>query len=450
MDSFIKSTRLFFLLSLLLVFFCAYGQNNSSYLKANAIRVDNPNQLSDSVYNLFSPFQIFMVGEMHGTNECAQFVIGLANLLANKGDSVSVGLEIPSEQMQAFIASHTDSSIYQSNFFCCNPDLDGRESFAWASVISHLKTNRKIEIFFFDRNADEGKIYLRDSTMYLKIKKQIQLHPHWKMVTLSGNAHASFTTDEKKTATYLRQDKELNLYSKLCTIYNYYLQGTCNANFGHGLEEKKLGRPINDFDTTLTFDKYVLLLTAKSTFPYTAIYYTKNITASEMVKDHLDLLAIKKELKAIFDRDQKTRTGADSATFMHYIDSCNQVEVKSLIAKYGWMGKSFIGNYNQALFLVIQHADSATQEKYFPMLQQSVDEGESNATDMAMMQDRILMRQGKKQIYGSQVVYGKTGEQIFYPIDDEKNVNIRREKMGLQPMEEYGKYFGIDYKLPKE
>lgn len=69
---------------------------------------------------------------------------------------------------------------------------------------------------------------------------------------------------------------------------------------------------------------------------------------------------------------------------------------------------------------------------------------------MAMMQDRILMREGKKQIYGSQVVYNKTGEQIFYPIEDETNVNIRREKVGLQPLEEYAKYFGIDYKLPKQ
>jgi hypothetical protein len=58
------------------------------------------------------------------------------------------------------------------------------------------------------------------------------------------------------------------------------------------------------------------------------------------------------------------------------------------------------------------------------------------------------MRQGKKQIYGSQVVFSKTGEPEFYPIDDEKNVNIRRKKVGMQPIEEYAKYFGIDYKPP--
>ncbi|MBP7244390.1 MAG: hypothetical protein KBA99_03675, partial [Bacteroidia bacterium] len=42
----------------------------------------------------------------------------------------------------------------------------------------------------------------------------------------------------------------------------------------------------------------------------------------------IDTLAIQTELHAIYERDQKTRTGADSAAFMQYIDSCNLVQVK--------------------------------------------------------------------------------------------------------------------------
>jgi hypothetical protein len=84
------------------------------------------------------------------------------------------------------------------------------------------------------------------------------------------------------------------------------------------------------------------------------------------------------------------------------------------------------------------------------MLQASVDKGESRADEMAMMHDRILMRKGEKQIYGSQVVMNKTGGQEFYPIADEKNVNERRANVGMQPIEEYAKYFGIEYKMPKE
>ncbi len=56
----------------------------------------------------------------------------------------------------------------------------------------------------------------------------------------------------------------------------------------------------------------------------------------------------------------------------------------------------------------------------------------------------------KKQLYGSQVVFNKTADQEFYPIEDEKNVNIRRKKVGLGPMESFAENFGIDYKLPKD
>jgi hypothetical protein len=166
----------------------------------------------------------------------------------------------------------------------------------------------------------------------------------------------------------------------------------------------------------------------------------------------IDTTALVNELTAILERDQKTRTGEDSASFMNYIDSCNLVRVEELITKYGWMGRSFVGpTGNSTLFFVIQHADLKTQLKYFPLLQKSVEAGESRPSNLALMQDRILIRQGKKQIYGSQVVLNETtGTQEFSPIEDEKNVNVRRAKIGMQPLEEYAKLFGIDYVLPKE
>jgi hypothetical protein len=166
----------------------------------------------------------------------------------------------------------------------------------------------------------------------------------------------------------------------------------------------------------------------------------------------IDTAAIKKQLAAIFERDQKTRKTRDSVNYVRQIDSSNLVQIEALINKYGWLGKSFVGSGgNTALFAVIQHADPDVQEKYFPLLQRSVADGESNAYDMAMMQDRILMRREKKQVYGSQVVQNKTtGAWEFYPIEDEKNVNARRSKVGLPPIEEYAKYFGINYKLPAD
>lgn len=166
----------------------------------------------------------------------------------------------------------------------------------------------------------------------------------------------------------------------------------------------------------------------------------------------IDTIAIKNELSEIYDKDQSTRTSPDLRKYLSVFDSTNLVQVDSLITKYGWPGKSFVGaKGNNTVFLVIQHADLATQEKYFPMMQKSVEENESRACDLALLQDRILMRQGKKQIYGSQISFNKqTKAQEIWPIEDEKNVNVRREKAGLPTMEVYAKFFGIEYLLPKE
>jgi hypothetical protein len=105
---------------------------------------------------------------------------------------------------------------------------------------------------------------------------------------------------------------------------------------------------------------------------------------------------------------------------------------------------------NTTLFLVIQHADSLTQVTYLPMLSKAVAKGDAEPQQLALLTDRVLTRQGKKQIYGSQLRTNEsTGKYEFFPIEDEPNVNKRRVSIGLGPLEQYAKYFGIDYTSPK-
>jgi len=167
-------------------------------------------------------------------------------------------------------------------------------------------------------------------------------------------------------------------------------------------------------------------------------------------QNRFDTSAIKKDLQVIFERDQKVRKG-DSTQYGQFVDSTNLVYVKALIDRYGWPGKSFVGGRgNYAVWLVIQHADLETQEKCLPLMKASVEKNESRPVDLAYLEDRVLMRQGKNQIYGTQVTFNsKTGAQEFWPIENEKNVNLRREKLELEPIEEYAKHFGIEYKLKK-
>jgi hypothetical protein len=160
----------------------------------------------------------------------------------------------------------------------------------------------------------------------------------------------------------------------------------------------------------------------------------------------IDTIAIKKELSYILDRDQRARK-TDSAVFARYIDSTNLVNVERIISFFGWPGKSVVGaRGNYAAWLVIQHAKLKTQEKYLPMMRASVEKNESEADELAYLEDRILMRQGKDQIYGTQVIINqKTGAQEIWPIRDEATLDERRKKLGMESMTDYAKHFGIEY-----
>lgn len=135
---------------------------------------------------------------------------------------------------------------------------------------------------------------------------------------------------------------------------------------------------------------------------------------------------------------------------MNRIDAFNLIQVRQSLDTYGWLSIDDIGERaNLAQFLVIQHADSLTQLTYLPMMRQAVKNGKAQASQLALLEDRILVRQGKPQLYGSQLHSNEKGKYVFYPIQDEANVNQRRATMGLGTLEQYARNFGIEYHQPK-
>jgi len=136
---------------------------------------------------------------------------------------------------------------------------------------------------------------------------------------------------------------------------------------------------------------------------------------------------------------------------MHKVDRSNLKYVTKIIDTYGWISYDTIGfDASNALFLVIQHADSTTQEKYLPILKDAVQQKRAVPESAALLEDRILTRRGEKQLYGTQVQCDDTGNKCWVmPIADEKNVDYRRKSYGMKPLADYLKQFGIEYKLPE-
>lgn len=70
--------------------------------------------------------------------------------------------------------------------------------------------------------------------------------------------------------------------------------------------------------------------------------------------------------------------------------------------------------------------------KWFPEFKRLADIGEADKVECAMMEDRILMNKGKKQIYGTQATVFRNDKKVaIWPIEDSKNVNERRRRIGF-------------------
>ncbi len=132
---------------------------------------------------------------------------------------------------------------------------------------------------------------------------------------------------------------------------------------------------------------------------------------------------------------------------IHKKDSINLIQVKQILDKRGWLGADIIGDKgNSTLFLVIQHSDIETQEKYLPMMKAAVLKGNARASSLALLEDRVALRKGGKQIYGSQIGRNKeTGKHFVLPLIDPDNVDKRRAEVGLGKIADYISMWGIKW-----
>jgi hypothetical protein len=171
---------------------------------------------------------------------------------------------------------------------------------------------------------------------------------------------------------------------------------------------------------------------------------------------------LQKELLQIFSDDQEIRKlftetvkahgyqhpKIDSlGKIMRYRDSTNLIKVKKILDERGWVGSNLVGSMaNQTIFLVIQHSDLETQKKYLPMMRDAVRKGNASSSGLALLEDRIAIREGRKQIYGSQIgVIPNTNEHYVLPLEDPDNVDKRRAEVGLGTLSEYVKNWSMTW-----
>lgn len=199
---------------------------------------------------------------------------------------------------------------------------------------------------------------------------------------------------------------------------------------------------------------------------YLTILLLTTLISQFSVAQTLEYEKVANKLDSVYTEDQKYRQqigpvmqeyGRDSEELQKLFikivqtDSSNLMMVQNILDTYGWLGEAAVGQKaNQTLFLVIQHADLQTQTNYMPMMKHAVEKGNARPQDFALLKDRVLLGQGSKQLYGSQVgVDQESGQYYVKPLQDPENVNERRKEMGLGPIEDYVSRWNIDWTVEK-
>ncbi|WP_461632201.1 DUF6624 domain-containing protein [Labilibaculum euxinus] len=128
----------------------------------------------------------------------------------------------------------------------------------------------------------------------------------------------------------------------------------------------------------------------------------------------------------------------------------NEDMLPNLLDKYGWPTASEVTEYAAAgAALIINHSSYEVRKKYFPMLEEAFKKGEAQPLRYAKMKDRLLVEEGKEQLYGTQTKFDNMNP-VLYPIADPEHVDQRRAKIGLGPLGPYLKEkFDIDWQVPQ-
>lgn len=91
--------------------------------------------------------------------------------------------------------------------------------------------------------------------------------------------------------------------------------------------------------------------------------------------------------------------------------------------------------YKAMLVLILHSGDIESMQKYLGELK-SLGEKSAHPQDRAFVIDKICVLSNKPQVYGTQFRKNEKGEMEPLPIEDEANIDKRRQEIGLKPLTE--------------
>jgi hypothetical protein len=151
------------------------------------------------------------------------------------------------------------------------------------------------------------------------------------------------------------------------------------------------------------------------------------------------------EIIKMSEDDQKMRK---SGQWDSSIDEANTQRMKEIVEHIGWPTRSKVGSHaSEMAWLLVQHADHdrAFQRTCLDLMR-AQPEGEVLSRNIAYLEDRVRVGEGRPQIYGTQFYADEAGNFGPRPIEDPDHVDERRQAVGLQPLSDYARDVEQSYK----
>ncbi|MGW7003078.1 DUF6624 domain-containing protein [Streptomyces sp. NPDC054933] len=117
-----------------------------------------------------------------------------------------------------------------------------------------------------------------------------------------------------------------------------------------------------------------------------------------------------------------------------------------IMDEYGWPTTELVGaEAARGAWLIAQHADRQldVQRRAVRLMRQAVAAGSASPRELAFLRDRVLVNEGREQIYGTQIAGMKDGSPVPWPCEDPERMNELRAQVGIEPFAEYVAKFPV-------
>lgn len=172
---------------------------------------------------------------------------------------------------------------------------------------------------------------------------------------------------------------------------------------------------------------------------FTCFLFFSRLIAQEinlaLQKEFIEMCKIEQTLRLKWIEEKDLDVQSKIYQEITEIDASHLPRLQAILMNYGWPGFALVGTEgSHAFWLLVQHTpDFVFQTACLEALEAAVRNQDASPGDLAYLTDRVYLKAGKKQIYGTQL----DEELNFYPIEEQEHVDARRAQMGLSTLEEY-------------